>query len=361
MDTVPDRLKIAAEQIKEGRQPEEETVRSFIGWFRAKGRGRNKVKEIREVLAELGLETQPDFDAVNIDSPIRFVTVSNSAATGENKHTGSAHLGTSASEISDSAVSQVAFISGAVADPTHRISRLASANKAPISVNPDSTLQEAVHLMMLHDFSQLPVMQNERDIKGVVSWYSVGFRTLAGHSSKVVRDFMEQHQEIRADASLFEAIPLIVKHQYVLVRDIQNRISGIVTTSDLSEQFGQLSEPFLLVGEIENHIRSLIDGKFTAEELAANRDPSDEEREVERVDELTQGEYKRLLENPKHWEKLNLIAMDRKGFVQQLENVRQIRNRVMHFEPDGLEEEDLEILRRFTDLLRKLQKFSGTR
>ena len=134
-----------------------------------------------------------------------------------------------------------------------------------------------------------------------------------------------------------------------------------MTTSDLSEQFGHLSEPFLLVGEIENHIRSLIDGKFTAEELAANRDPSDEEREVERVDELTQGEYKRLLENPKHWEKLNLIAMDRKGFVQQLENVRQIRNRVMHFEPDGLEEEDLEILRRFTDLLRKLQKLSGTR
>jgi len=53
--------------------------------------------------------------------------------------------------------------------------------------------------------------------------------------------------------------------------------------------------------------------------------------------------------------------MDRKGFVQQLDNVRQIRNRVMHFEPDGLEEDDLEVLRRFTDLLRKLQKLSETR
>ncbi len=360
MDTVPNRLKIVAEELQEGKQPEPETVRSFIGWFGAKGRGRNKVREIHEVLAELGLETQPDFDAVNIDSPIRFVPVSDRTAE-RDEPAESARASGATSETSDVAVSQAPFVTGAVADPTHRMSRLASANKTPISVNPDSTLQEAVHLMMLHDFSQLPVMRNERDVKGIVSWHSIGFRKLAGHPSDVVRDYMDQHREIRADASLFEAIPLIVEHQYVLVRDAESKISGIVTTSDLSEQFRQLSEPFLLVGEIENHIRALIDGKFTGEELAANRDPSDEEREIERVDELTLGAYQRLLENPSHWERLGLTAMDRKGFVQQLDNVRQIRNRVMHFEPDGLEENDLEVLRRFTDLLRKLQKLSETR
>jgi CBS domain-containing protein len=354
MDTIPDRLLEVAKQIEINKQPDAETVRSFIGWFGVKGRGRKKVQEIREALVKLGIDTRPDFDAVNIDSSIRFVRISDNE---EGDSTKSPPFDASSRPV-DLAGPQATFIGGAVADPTHRISRLASADKVPISVNPDSTLQEVVHLMMLHDFSQLPVMQGAREVKGVVSWYSIGFRKLAEQSSNVVRDYMEQHQEIRADASLFDAIPLIVKHQYVLVRDAQNKISGIVTTSDLSEQFGQLSEPFLLVGEIENHIRSLIDGKFTAPQLAANRDPSDEERTVERVDELTLGEYKRLLENPQHWNKLGLVAMDRKGFIEQLENVRQIRNRVMHFEPDGLVEEDLEILRRFTDLLRKLQKLS---
>ncbi|MGI9049465.1 MAG: CBS domain-containing protein [Rubrobacteraceae bacterium] len=358
MGTAPDKLLAVAEQLKAGKEPASETVRSFIGWFDAKGRGPRKVQEIRGHLASHEIETQPDFNLVNIDSPIRFVTVSTEEGGKEDQSTES----TSADDTNATSfvTSQATFVSGAVADLTHRISRLASATKTQISVKPDSTLQEAVHLMMLHNFSQLPIMQGKREVKGIISWYSIGFRKLAGNSSKVVRDYMEPHQEIKVDASLFDAIPLIVNHQYVLVRDTQNKISGIVTTSDLSLQFGQLSEPFLFVGEVENHIRGLIDGKFTADELASCRAPSDEEREVERIDELTFGAYQRLLENPEHWHRLALTAMDRRGFIEQLDDVRQIRNRGMHFEPDGLEEEDLRTLRRFVELLRKLQKLNET-
>lgn len=357
MAMVPDRLQEVAERLEEGKQPEAETVRTFIGWFGVKGRGRNKVQDIRETLAELNVTTQPDFDTVNIDSLINFVPATDEGAAKEGEHTKLAPP--DATSGTDGPFISQAFVGGAVADPTHRISRLASADKPPIRVNPNSTLQEAASLI-LHDLSKMPVMQNERDVKGMVSWYSIGLGKLAGHSSNLVRDYMEQHQEIRADASLFDAIPLIVKHQYVLVRDTQEKISGMVTTSDLSEQFGQLGEPFLLVGEVENHIRSLIVGRFTAKELAENRAPSDDQREVENLEDLTLGEYKRLLEKQEHWDRLGLIVLDRKNFIEQLENVRQIRNRVMHFEPDGLEEEDLEILRRFTDLLRKLQKLRET-
>ncbi len=107
---------------------------------------------------------------------------------------------------------------------------------------------------------------------------------------------------------------------------------------------------------MENHIRKLVAGKFTAEELAEHRAPSDDQRQVENVEDLTIGEYKRLLEKQSRWNRLDLAMLDRKVFIEQLENVRQIRKRVMHFEPDGLQEEDMETLRRFTDLLRKLQK-----
>jgi hypothetical protein len=57
---------------------------------------------------------------------------------------------------------------------------------------------------------------------------------------------------------------MIAQHQYVLVQAPGRTITGIVTSTDLSLQFQQLTEPLLLLDEIEQHIRMLIVGKFTA-------------------------------------------------------------------------------------------------
>jgi hypothetical protein len=65
-------------------------------------------------------------------------------------------------------------------------------------------------------------------------------------------------QLISSDTSLFKALPLIIEHDYVLVRNNANEITGIATASDLSLQFKQLTEPFLLVAEIENHLRQIL-------------------------------------------------------------------------------------------------------
>jgi hypothetical protein len=123
----------------------------------------------------------------------------------------------------------------------------------------------------------------------------------------------------------------------------------------LSLQFQQLAEPFLLLGEIEQHIRQLIEGKFTKAELEATKDPSDDNRPIERVADLSLGECLRLLENPDRWEKLAL-KIDRVSFVVELDKVRRIRNDVMHFDPDPLGESDLHLLRSFVRFLRRLQE-----
>jgi hypothetical protein len=170
---------------------------------------------------------------------------------------------------------------------------------------------------------------------------------------------MDEHHEIRADASLFLAIPIIVQSQYVLIRGADELITGIVTASDLSLQFQQLSEPFLLLGEIENHIRRLIGDHFGVAELTAARDPSDADRPINGVEDLAFGEYIRLLENGDRWEKLN-IAADRKTFIAELARVREIRNDVMHFDPDPLPDSDLDTLRRFAQFLQRLQTLGVT-
>ncbi|MBI5354562.1 MAG: CBS domain-containing protein [Chloroflexi bacterium] len=238
-------------------------------------------------------------------------------------------------------------------DPTYRIGKLASANKPPLSVKLDMKLEVATSLMLLHDFSQLPVMETERDVRGIISWETIGSRLALGQVCKNVRDCMEPHHEISVEVSLFSIIDTIVMHEYVLIRDSTNKICGIVTTSDLSQQFRQLGEPFLLLGEIENYIRHLIQDKFTIADLEKTRNPSDKGRKITSVFDLTFGEYIRLLQIPIHWSKLKLL-IDRGVFIEYLDKVRLIRNDVMHFDPDGIPESDLAKLREFVHFLQGL-------
>lgn len=240
------------------------------------------------------------------------------------------------------------------ADPIFRISKLASSARKPLSVSPDTKLEVAVTHMLTNDFSQLPVMTSERDVKGIITWASIGSRLAIGKNCSVVREFMEEHQEISSNASFISAIGIIAEHQYVLVRGHDQKISGIVTATDLSLQFQQLAEPFLLIAEIEKHVRRVIGQRFTLTELESARNPADKERVVTSVADLTYGEYIRLLENPERWDKLN-ITVDRKTCIEKLESVRRIRNYVMHFDPHGIPENDLQTLREFARFLQKLQ------
>ena len=55
------------------------------------------------------------------------------------------------------------------------------------------------------------------------------------------------------------------------------------------------------------------------------------------------------------WNRLNL-KLDRKEFVKQLDWVREKRNDVMHFDPDGVEPEDLKKLENIVGFFRELRR-----
>lgn len=351
-----DRLGTIASGLRSGGSPPVVTVRSFLQWFGAQRRGYYIVKGIRKALAEAGLRTKPDFEPAYIDGEITFVL-------DQSEEVGTTQPREITVELSETVVVtdrvETVVVGATFADPTHRMSKLAAANRAPVSVFPDATLSEVVTVMMANDFSQLPVAPNERDVKGVVSWRSIGRRLALGQEPATAKDAMDPHAEISADANLFAAIPQIVEHGYVLVRGTDQRIVGIVTTSDLSLQFQQLAEPFLLSGEIENHIRRIIGSHFDSAELQSALDPGDDSRDVQTVADLTFGEYGRLLEEPSRWARLDL-HVDRVVFIKLLDRVREIRNDVMHFDPDGIPNEDLEALRDFARFLRTLQTIGAT-
>jgi hypothetical protein len=60
----------------------------------------------------------------------------------------------------------------------------------------------------------------------------------------------------------------------------------------------------------------------------------------------------RLLEKKELWSKLD-IAIDRSVFIKKLEEIREIRNNVMHFDPDGITESELDALRKFVTFFAK--------
>ena len=198
-------------------------------------------------------------------------------------------------------------------------------------------------------------MTTDRNVKGAISWKTIGSRLALKKDCKVVRACIEKAQIISVEDSLFSAISAIAKHDYVLVQAADKTICGIITAADFNVQFGKLAEPFLLVGEIENGIRRMLHGKFTVTELKQARASGEDGREIDGVADLTFGEYVRLLENEKRWKKLR-AEIDRVEFISRLNRIRGIRNDVMHFDPDGLEEADLETLREFAQFLKRLRE-----
>lgn len=245
-------------------------------------------------------------------------------------------------------------------DPTPRLSLLKAANLNKIketgsgvgliSVNRDTLVSEATTLMLLHDFSQLPILSGQRDVEGIVSWRSIGKALSLGKECKTVSDCKEDVVILNYDEPLFSAVKFVLDKEVVLVRQKDKTISGIVTVTDIGEQFIAMAEPFLIIEQIENHIRKLLDQKFSTEELNISITYEEKPKEIKSLSDLTFGQYIKIIEDPTKFEKLKL-NIDRALLTKQLDSVRKIRNDVMHFDPDGITTKDLELLRQTLSFL----------
>jgi CBS domain-containing protein len=340
MAKIPPQLQKAAEQVHQDGKSKVVRVKELLSWFDAQRRGLLVVREIRSALRKAKLVTVPDFEVAYIDQRIKLKALQPAEKT---PVTSKASAVVEQRVETDSSAGAVS--GGSIPDPAPRIGMLKAANTPPLSVTRDTELTDAIAKMLLNNYSQLPVMQGERIVQGLVSWRSIGrAKVRSGNPCKYVRDCIEEADVVSSETHLFEAIGAIAERDVVLVRNNENKIIGLVTTYDISSHFSDLAEPFLVLSEIENHLRRLIDGKFSLEDLKANRDPNDANRKIENVANLTFGEYIRLLDKPANWDRLG-YDLSRAECTKRLREVGRIRNDVMHFHPDGISPDDMELLR----------------
>ena len=77
----------------------------------------------------------------------------------------------------------------------------------------------------------------------------------------------------------------------------------------------------------------------------------DGSRGIQSFDDLEMGDYQRVLENPDRWAKLRW-PLDRATFIKRLDELRVVRNNVMHFNPEPVPADAVEKLRYVLKLLR---------
>lgn len=324
MDVRQDFLEIIKE-IQENRDKEFNiSPREFLSYFHCEKRTKGNTARIDNFLNSKNLETEPHYSSVWIDGTIKL------------KHKARAR-------------------SKSDRDPILRISILPSANKPPITINRDAKLSEAITLMMMHNFSQLPVMSNPKNVAGLITWETIGNGITNGISSNEVKDFLKSRVvKLELDTPLLEAIRTVIKEEIVIVLKKDKSLSGIVTITDISSQFFTLTEPFLLLEKIENLIRLLLDEKFLLEDLES---VCFDGEKAEFIDDLNFGQYIRLIEKETNWQKLNL-SIERIPFIKQLDKIRNIRNDIMHFDSEGITIEQREDLNNMANFLYELIKYN---
>lgn len=310
------------EEVSKTRVPAEISVRSIFDHFGFKRRTSSHCRYVDDFLSKKDLMVDPYYTDVWIESNI----VIKPKEVAQRKST---------------------------ADPIKRLSLLKEANTNPATIDENSTLTEAITMLMMYGYSILPVTRNKgHQVAGYVSWQTIGIARSKGIVSDDLKDYMDVNVTILSKSeSLLDAFSIVRKERFVIVQNEDKTIGGIITLFDLSTQFMNWANPFLQLEEIENHIRKLLDGKILLEDVQREVNTT---ADIECIDDLCFGDYIVILQNPKYWEKVGLKSTDRALFTKMLDDIREIRNDVMHFDPDGLEDSRRKKLSGMVKYLREL-------
>lgn len=272
------------------------SIRELIGHWGARGRGRNLIAAVSEDLNGMGFEVDPPLDTGTLDTRVSIRNATSVTALTEPDD----HLLTLAR------IPAASFALANRDDPA-----------LPGLVEPGTPLADATAMMLRYDYSQLLVVDDvaRRNLVGVVSWKAYGSARLRREDPQTVADILQPATPVDLHSDLFSNVGPVVKYDFVAVT-YQGKLAGIVTATDLTEQFEDLAVPFLAVGRCERELKRVARAKFTA--------VSDED-----IDRAMLGQLQRMYDA--HWEDLGW-SISREAFNAWIDSTRELRNKVAHFD-----------------------------
>lgn len=327
-----ERLKEARVRAEAG-DSVEMTVRELLDLWGARARGYRVGRRIETDLANHGLATAPHWQKVTLDTKVRLEAVAHGVDREEESPEAAATAADETEEV----------------DVGLTVGNLPSALGGVCFISPSATLEEAVTLMLLNDYSQLAVLAGSHSLKGAVTWKSIA-QARHANPAAALADAVTTAEHVPYDRELIDLLPTLYTSEFVFVRDATNAIAGIVTAADVVSAYGELATPFFLIGELDQLLRRLISQAFELDDVRRLCDP-DSGRSIASFDELTVGDYQQVLQNPGCWSQLGW-PLDRAVFCKRLSELRELRNDVMHFNPDPVAADMIAKLRGLIRLLR---------
>ncbi|MBB1257853.1 CBS domain-containing protein [Streptomyces alkaliterrae] len=325
-------------------------VQEILDLFQVRVRDHRTVHRISQILTDAGLTTLPHFAICGPRTTVDVVPLASVPAQPSPADT--------EEDEADEALPSAALPQRLL------LGDIPSARRGLLSVGPATPLAQTTFLMRTKGLSQVPVTSGMAQIHGVVTWGSVAKMYEAG-KTPTLDNAMEKDSFPLADArqEFFAALPVIREHGYLLVRGDDGCLSGIVTAADVTERFEGAARPFFIVGEIESLLRRCLGAALDEESIRAVQTNKRAEQRTGQVSDLMFGDYLKLLDGDQNktslaeradanWEALKWPNMPREQFVSRLKRVKDIRNRIAHFDEKPLPQEMLDELTTFAKLLR---------
>ncbi|MGG5208519.1 CBS domain-containing protein [Chryseobacterium sp. MIQD13] len=226
---------------------------------------------------------------------------------------------------------------------TFKVSQFINKSDEVIVCSIDDTIDKAKSLMLLNDFSQIPVLDNNRKIFGAISWKSIGKNEAVGKNNEKIIDYLEEPAIVKENGDFLDYIKLIAKKDYILVTDDSENLLGIITTYDMTIQFKEFIIPFLKLGIIEDSIREIIRQR----NIPTQKD----------VHDLTYGEYIKIFTQEENWNNLNLKNIDKEVFINKIDEIRKLRNKIAHYKPGGINNSEKFVINSFADIIQKFNDY----
>ncbi|MFC7931677.1 CBS domain-containing protein [Streptomyces cinereoruber] len=351
------RLKDARKKADEG-NPITLTVRDLLDWWGASRRGYLVSGQVSAELANHGLSTVPDFAAVGLDDRVALTgpptdTEDEQEATAEQEAAAEQETATGQWEMKTTGAPKSTASDNEEEEPVQgqTVGNLPSALRGVESVTSSANFEEAFTKMRLNGYSQLPVLNGPRNLQGAVTWESIARARYADSEAPFSDAIAAAHAVSYAD-HLIDVLPDLERFGFLLVKDQTNRIAGIITVADVAAEYGATARPFLLIGDLDRQLRRVISEGLDLTEVIALCDP-DGQRKLAAFDQLSYGDYQQVLGNQEQWDKLGW-PLDRKSFVARLDELREIRNELMHFnDKDKAGDSAIPLLRNMIELLRE--------
>ncbi len=163
------------------------------------------------------------------------------------------------------------------------VRQLIGANKEVITVLNTDSVKKAQNIMVEHQFSQLPVVDEGGKALGLITSDSIlrALNTFGVSIDKLrVLDAMDEiRRTFRDEDDLFYLLDEVMNNNAVLVVDNERKLTGVVTSYDITEYFRQRAEDMMYAEDIETMLKDFINAYFSQ--------GTDEINEVERNRAIT--------------------------------------------------------------------------